>query len=138
MSQINTTVSYKADNEYTATNQSGNELHFDMYGADEKHHFSPMEALLSSLAACAAVDLVAMIKKRRKQLDDLQISCSGQRKTDDPKAFTHITLHFVAFSPDLEQEEFEKLVKLAATKYCSVSGSLNPEIAVKHVCEIRR
>lgn len=136
MGEIKTTVSMKADKEYAAENNSGNKMHFDMYATDEKLHFSPMEALLSSLAACAAVDLVGMIKKRRKQLDDLKIECSGTRRDTHPKAFTDITLRFVVRSPDLQEEEFKKLVDLAATKYCSVSGTLDPLIRVLHETEI--
>jgi len=113
-----------APKEYESKNESGNILNIDMYDAKEKDYMSPMESLLSALASCASVDLVEMIKKRRKELIDLNIMTEGERKTDHPKAFTKIHMTFTLTSPDLEQGEAEKLVELAAGKYCSVAGTL--------------
>lgn len=125
-----------ADKLYLSVNASGNTQHFDMKAAEEKEHFSPMESLLSSLAACAAVDLVQMIKKRRKALLGLEVVSEGKRKEEHPRAFTEITLTFRAFSPDLEEEEYKKLVELAAGKYCSVAGTLG--VPIQHKIEILR
>jgi putative redox protein len=55
-----------APKEYESKNDSGNILNIDMYDAKSKDYFSPMESLLAALASCACVDLVEMIKKRRK------------------------------------------------------------------------
>lgn len=113
-----------APKEYESKNESGNILNIDMYDAKEKDYMSPMESLLSALASCASVDLVSMIKKRRKELIDLNIETVAERKEEHPRAFNKIHLKFTLTSPNLEQEEAEKLVELAAGKYCSVAGSL--------------
>lgn len=115
----------QAPKEYESKNDSGNVMNIDMYEAKNKDFFSPMESLLSALASCAAVDLVEMIKKRRKELTDLQIETIGERRDEAPRAFTSIHMIFTAVSPDLKEEEFEKLVELATGKYCSVAGTLN-------------
>jgi len=116
-----------APKEYESQNESGNKMLIDMYESKNKDCFSPMEALLGALASCASVDLVEMIKKRRKELTDLKIETIGERKEDHPRAFTKIEQVFTFFSPDLEEEEAQKLVELAAGKYCSVAGTLNIE-----------
>lgn len=125
-----------APKEYESKNESGNILNIDMYDAKEKDYMSPMESLLSALASCASVDLVQMIKKRRKELLDLNILTEGERKEDQPRAFTKIHMTFTLTSPDLEQEEAEKLLELAAGKYCSVAGTLT--IKASHSVVIKR
>ena len=125
-----------APKEYESKNESGNILNIDMYDSKEKDYMSPMESLLSALASCASVDLVEMIKKRRKELLDLSIVTTGERKEDHPRAFNKIEMVFKISSPDLEQEEAEKLVELAAGKYCSVAGTL--AIKASHKVEIKR
>jgi putative redox protein len=114
-----------APKEYESKNESGNQLNIDMYDAKNKDFFSPMESLLGALASCASVDLVEMIKKRRKELIDLKVETIAERREDHPRAFTSIHMVFTATSSDLKEDELNKLVELAAGKYCSVSGTLN-------------
>lgn len=118
---------YEGDYQYVGTNENGNEVHIDMLPAEEKKHQTPVEMLLSSLAACASVDLVSMIKKRRRTFLDLKVSVDGERREEHPRGFTKINLKFTIFSPDLTDEEAEKFVALSAGKYCSVAGSLSAE-----------
>jgi putative redox protein len=126
-----------APKEYESKNDSGNLLNIDMYDAKSKDYFSPMESLLAALASCASVDLVEMVKKRRKELLDLQVETIGERRTEHPRAYESIHMIFTATSSDLKEEEFMKLVELAAGKYCSVSGTLNIkatyEVVIKEV-----
>ena len=135
---IKLTTRYLADYEYETENESGNRLNFDMYPAEQKKYFSPMQMLLAATGAWAAVDIVQILKKKRKTVWDLEIKSSGTRREEEiPKKFTHINLHFILFSPDTTVEEFEKVVRLGVDKYCSVSASIDPAIEVKHTAEVR-
>lgn len=55
---------YLADNEFEAINESGNRLPIDMHAPADKQHFSPMQLLLAATGACAAVDIVEILKKK--------------------------------------------------------------------------
>jgi putative redox protein len=134
---VKTKTRFIDDFEYEAVNESGNVVQIDMYPKENKKAQSPMELLLSAHAACAAVDLVQMLKKRRKTVQDLEITSAGQRKEDNPRAYTHISLHFKLTSPDAEQAELEKLTALAVDKYCSVGGTLGG-VAIEFSCEIEK
>ncbi|MEO9871110.1 OsmC family protein [Ekhidna sp.] len=120
-------LSYKGDEEFETTNDTGNKVDIDMFPADQKQHQSPTQLLLSALVACAAVDIVSMIKKRRKTFIDLKGSAEGDRREEHPRGFTKINLHYTITSPDLTDEEAERIVDLSTTKYCSVAGSLSAE-----------
>jgi len=125
---MKTTTTLLGDYEFEAVNENGNKVQIDMRSPEEKQAQSPTELLLSSLAGCASVDLVQMLKKRKRTVNGLTVETEGDRRDEHPRGFTHIRLHFILDSPDTKQEEFEKLGHLAATKYCSVAGSLSAEM----------
>ncbi|WP_425392564.1 OsmC family protein [Ekhidna sp.] len=120
-------LNYKADEEFKSKNENGNIAEIDMRSADQKQHQSPTELLLSAVGACAAVEIVSMVKKRRKTFVDLKAEISGERRDEHPRGFTKIHLKYFIYSPDLTEEEAERIVDLATTKYCSVAGSLSAE-----------
>lgn len=132
------TLKYVADEEYQAQNESGNVLNIDMLSPDKKQAFSPTQLLLAGITSCAAVDIVAMIKKRRKQLVDLTSEVDGTRRDQVPRKFTDIHVHYTIVSPDAGQDEVEKLVDLAVEKYCSVAASISPDIKLTHSVEVKR
>ena len=120
-------VNYKGDREFSAVNETGNRVEIDMLPASEKKHHSPMQLLLSAVGACAALDIVEMIKKRRKTFVDLKGEVEGERREEHPQGFTKIHIKYIITSPDLTEEEAERIVDLATTKYCSVAASIGSE-----------
>ncbi len=124
---MNIKLSYQGDQEFIGANENGNEVNVDMRATDQKEGLSPTELLLSALAGCASVEVVSMIKKRRKEFIDLKVEVEGDRRDEHPRGFTKIHLKFMITSSDLSEEEAERIVHLSATKYCSVAGSLSAD-----------
>ena len=109
---------------YEASNRFGNKVTIDMRSAELKKNQSPVELLLSSLAACGAVDIVIMLKKRKKTILDFSIETEGTRRDETPRSFTSIHCHYRITSSDVTENELYKTAKLSMEKYCSVSASL--------------
>ncbi|WP_158856993.1 OsmC family protein [Lunatibacter salilacus] len=133
MSKRSITLTMKSDHEYESVNATGNVVGIDMYAGDEKNHQAPMELLLSALAGCSAIDTVLMMKKKRREIADFRIEATGERHDGIPAFYTSIHMKFTLVSPDATPEEFEKVVRLAVEKYCSVASSLKPEITFSTV-----
>ncbi len=125
------TLEYRGDEAYTSINESGNKVDIDMFKADKQAQ-SPTELLLSGTVACAAVDIVSMIKKRRKTLAGFKGQADGERREEYPRKFVKIHIHYEIVSPDLTDQEAEKIITLAVEKYCSVAASLDPAIELTH------
>ena len=128
MSKRSISLNMIADREYVSANATGNKVHIDMYDGEEKKHQSPMELLLSALASCASVDAVLMMKKKRREIQEFKVEAEGDRNEGIPAFYKSIHLKFILTSPDATQKEFEKVIKLAVEKYCSVASSLKSEI----------
>ncbi len=124
---------YVDDYDYVSVNATGNEVHIDMHDGSDKKHQSPTELLLSAIASCSAVDVVEIIKKRRKSFSDFHVEVVGTRRDEHPKAFTHIELLFVMHSNDVKESELEKHARLVVEKYCSVATTVSAysELVVK-------
>lgn len=124
------------DEIYEAHNDAGHKVVMDMRNAALKQNQSPPEMLLSSLAGCGAVDIVIMLKKRKKTVNDFVIETVGVRRDEQPRKFLEIHCKYIITSPDVEAEEFEKFAKLSLEKYCTVAATLNSKITFS--TEIKR
>lgn len=117
-----------SDEVYEASNENGNKVLIDMRKVEERNGQSPTELLLSALAGCAAVDIVLMLKKRKKTINAFTIETEGTRRKETPHYFTDIHCKYLITSPDVNEEELSKVSQLALDKYCSVASSLKSKI----------
>ena len=131
-------MSYLDDEKYCVKNVSGNELIVDMYPRDKKENLSPMELLLSAVTTCAAVEVVSMIKKRRRDFKNIKAESSGVRADTHPMYYKEINVKYIIYSNDLQDKEADTFISLALTKYCSVGSSIRKDTKVKHSFEIIR
>ena len=97
---------------------------------------SPPEALLSALASCVSIDVVAILAKRRTPVESLDIDVVGERVDTTPRRFKHITLNFRIAGKGIEKDQALRAIELAATKYCSVRDSLRSDIEVDWTLEL--
>lgn len=116
------------DEVYEAVNANGNKVSIDTRKIEERKNQSPTELLLSALAGCGAVDIVGMLKKRKKTVRDFIIETEGTRREETPRYFTDIHCKYIITSEDATEEELQKIAALALEKYCSVASSLNSKI----------
>jgi putative redox protein len=116
------------DEVYEASNGSAHSVMIDMREASRKKNQSPVELLLSSLSACGAVDIVLILKKRKKTILEFTIETTGVRKEDAPRRFTDIHCKYIITSPDVSEDELNKVAALSLEKYCSVAATLNSKI----------
>ena len=96
----------------------------------------PMEMLLLGMGACAAFDVVHILRKSRKDIVDCIAEVEAERADQEPKVFIKIHVHFVVTGRGLKPEVVERAVKLSAEKYCSASIMLGKTAEVTHGFEL--
>lgn len=92
---------------------------------------SPVDALLSALAACSGIDVVDILAKRRTPAERLVIEVTGERRTEFPRRVQRLEINYVVDGAGVEQAHAERAIHLAFDKYCSVAASLGPDIVVE-------
>ena len=90
----------------------------------------PVDALVSALASCAAIDVVEILTKCRTPVQSLSVDVLGERVDGVPRRLSHVTLDFHITGEGIERVRAERAIDLAINKYCSVRDSLAKEIPV--------
>ena len=117
---------------FEAQNPEGNRVQIDGSEAigGEGAGFRPMQLLLASVAGCASMDFVPILKKQRQEVRDVSVRVRGDRTAGaTPAPFTTIHIEWTV-SGAVDREKAERAAELAVTKYCSVAESLAPSIPI--------
>ena len=124
---------------FEVMNQTGNSIQIDaspQIGGTDKG-VRPMELLLMSLAGCASIDVINILRKQRFAILDYRVTVDGERETGkDANLFTDIVLNFY-LKGDLEEDKLIRAIELSLDKYCSVAKTLEKtaEISYKYFIE---
>lgn len=86
---------------------------------------SPMENLLAALAACTAIDIIDILRKKRQLPQDLKIKVRGKQRADVyPKIYTEFQVQYLLWGETLQPKDVEQAIRLSEEKYCSVGATL--------------
>ena len=97
---------------------------------------SPVDAVLSALAACTSIDVVEILAKRRTPVASLEVDVTGERFDGVPRRLVRIALRFRIGGQRIERIHAERAIDLAVTKYCSVRDSLDRSIPITWELEL--
>ncbi len=86
----------------------------------------------------ATVEIVSMIKKRKRNFINIKAETTGLRVENPPKFFKSINVKYLIYSSDLTEKEAERYISLSLEKYCSVGSTINQKTAINHSFEIVR
>ena len=88
---------------------------------------TPLEALLASLAACAANTLhLVLCRKMGVKIESLQVEASAQRRHEHPTILTAINLVYRLRAESLASETVERAIRIAEDQLCPVLAMLRP------------
>jgi putative redox protein len=92
----------------------------------------PKETLLAALAACTAIDVAAILRKKRQPAMAYQVAVAGISVDEYPQVFTDITVeHRVGGA--VTAEALRRSIELSATRYCPVNAMLAAgDVRIEH------
>ncbi|HLO99817.1 MAG TPA: OsmC family protein [Fimbriimonas sp.] len=135
-----TRVDWKGDMTFEATPPSGNKFTMDAVTdfSTGENGPTPLEALISSIAACSAVDVVLVLKKKRKTIDSYHVEVETTRGPEGvyPRPITSVTVKHVLKGEGLDEESVRQAVALSDEKYCTVISTLRAGADVSSVYEL--
>jgi putative redox protein len=88
-----------------------------------------MELALTSLAACASMDVGPILAKQRQTVRDMRVTATGRREEGTPSPFTAINLHFDLWGA-IDEASAHRALDLAVYKYCSVGAMLSCSVEI--------
>jgi putative redox protein len=97
----------------------------------------PMELVLMGTGACAAIDVVHILRKSRQAITACEVELDSDRATGDPKVFTRIHFHFIVTGKALLPAQVDRAITLSREKYCSATAMMAKTAVVTSDFEIR-
>lgn len=123
------------------TNEAGKTTVFDVMpeNGGDGSAASPMEVFLQSAAACSGMDILSIIRKKRKTVTDLRIQIEGERAEVHPQVYTSITVHYALTSPDASEGDMTRACELSQDQYCSAFAMIKQSgCSVAWSCNVLR
>ena len=103
---------------------------------DEGIGMKPSELLLVALGSCTAVDVVEILRKKRKPVSSLEIKLSADQDDEPPWTFRDITIKFIIAGENISSEDVQKAIELSEEKYCSVASTIKGRTTITTDFEI--
>ena len=127
-------VRWRGGEEFESGRPGGPTLRVD---GNAKCAQSPVDVLLTALAACSSIDVVEV----PRQAAHARAVAGGRRRRrarerSGPAKGQAIVLTFRIAGEGIEREHAERAIDLAVNKYCSVRDSLDPKTPVEWKLEL--
>jgi putative redox protein len=99
---------------------------------------SPVEIVVAAVAACAGMDVAAILAKKRHAIESYEIEVEAVQRDEYPQVLTTVTVLHIVVGPKITEESVRRSIELSATKYCPVNAMLSAgATAVHHRYRVR-
>jgi putative redox protein len=131
------TLVHEGANRFAATTGTGRTLTWgDEAAAGE---MSPMETVTVALAACSAMDVISIARKKRQAIERYTIHVRGEQRSEYPRVLTRVDVTHEVEGPEIDEAAIRRSIELSATKYCPVNAMLSAGATeVHHRYVVRR
>ncbi|NJX13911.1 OsmC family protein [Tamlana crocina] len=107
---------------FESTNPSGHHLFIDAgeENGGKGEGYRPKALMLSGLAGCSGLDVAALIKKMKLEVDEFNIEIEANLTEEHPKYYDKVAMHFHFYGENLSEKKLQRAVDLSIEKYCGV------------------
>ena len=91
---------------------------------DAANEQSPVELLTAAVAACAGMDVVSILEKKRQPPDAYSIRVEAVQRDVYPQVLTRIDVVHDVVGADVRELAVRRAIELSALKYCPVNAML--------------
>lgn len=96
----------------------------------------PMEMLLVTLATCAGMDILSILRKKRQQITGYEVLVHGERTEEHPRVFVDITAEHVFTGHAIQIQAVERAIALTEEKYCGASTMLGKAARLTYIFRV--
>ncbi|WP_136482253.1 OsmC family protein [Cognatitamlana onchidii] len=116
------TTKWLGNMRFESTNPSGHNLFIDAgeENGGKGEGYRPKALMLSGLAGCSGLDVAALIKKMKLDVEDFTIEIDANLTEEHPKYYDKVAMHFHFYGNKLNEKKLQRAVDLSVEKYCGV------------------
>jgi putative redox protein len=121
-------ATWRGDRRYEIGRPGGPAVTIDAAGRDG---LGPVDTMLGALAACAAIDVVEYLAKRRTPAARVDVRVDAERRPTAPRRVLEARLEFAIDGEGIDVAHTERAIALSFQSYCSISHSLAPDVRLE-------
>jgi len=92
----------------------------------------PKPLMMLSLAGCTGMDVAAILKKMKVELESFTVEVEGDITEEHPKRFDRMKVIYRLKGKDIPFKSVEKAVNLSRERYCGVSANYSKAFPIDH------
>ncbi len=116
---------------FTGSSESGFELPLDAAAPiGDGNGFRPMELIAIGLAGCTAMDVIAILIKKRQALSAFEVQVHAERAEQHPKVFTASRIDYLISGRNIDEAAVLRAIELSATAYCPAQAMLSKAMPI--------
>jgi putative redox protein len=115
---------------FHAEPSSGHPMDFD--DRQSNTGASPVETVLSALAACSAMDVISIVTKKRQDVTGYWIDVVGLQRDEYPQVYTEVFVTHELEGRELSAAAIRRAIELSALKYCPVNAMISAGATTVH------
>lgn len=116
---------------HAASEADGGQVH--LAGDEGVAGYRPTTLLLTALAGCAGMDVVAICRKKRQDVRRYEVIVAGDQRPGPPRTFSRIVVEHRFEGGKVDREAVRRAIELSATQYCPVSAHLaQGDVTISH------
>ena len=92
----------------------------------------PKPLMMVALAGCTGMDVAALLRKMRVELEEFTVEVEGEITEEHPKRFEGMKIIYRFKGKDINRKYVEKAVNLSNNRYCGVSANYREAFPLSH------
>jgi putative redox protein len=121
--------------QWIAANNRGHHIIIDTPGGGTGP--KPTELVAMGQAACTAMDVINILRKKRQQVTNYEVKVEGdQADGQQPAVFTEFRIRHIVMGHNVDPKAVQDAIHLSETKYCSVGATLAKAAKVTATFEV--
>lgn len=121
---------------FRATSGSGHVVTADSAEGDAGAR--PAELLLMALASCSAMDVIAILRKKRQPVERYEVTVTDVQRPGHSAVFERVEVVHI-LQGIVEPEAVRRAIELSATLYCAVGTTLSSGVTqIRHAYGLLR
>ena len=123
---------------FTGSSESGFSLTTSNDRDDEgkRPGFGPMELMAFSIGACAGMDVISILKKKRQDIRGIEIQVHSQQAETHPRVWTELKVEYLFTGRNIEPKAVEQAINLSKDKYCPAQNMIKEAVEIEYSYQI--
>ena len=88
--------------------------------------------MMVALAGCTGMDVAAILKKMRENVEEFSVEVEGDVTEEHPKRFEAMKVIYKIKGKGINRKNVEKAVDLSVNRYCGVSANYGEAFPIEH------